>query len=82
MENDVSGRHSVEGDFIRQEEIELVQDLISELPDRLRIPLILYYTLEMKISEIASMLDLPQGTVKSRLHAARHEVKKGFLSYE
>jgi len=49
---------------------------VGELDDRHRIPLLLFYTEEMKISQIAAVLKLPEGTIKRRLHEARQMLKK------
>ena len=73
---------SLEEDFLRQTEKELVQSLVAQLPEKYRIPLILFYSLEMDIVEIAKTLALPPGTVKSRLFHARQEIKKGWEKHE
>lgn len=73
---------NVEGDVLRQVEKEFVQSLVGDLPERYRIPLILFYNAEMSITEIAKTLGLPAGTVKSRLFCARQEIKKGWQKYE
>ncbi len=52
--------------------------LANALPDKFRVPLIMYYSAELGIAEIASSLKLPEGTVKSRLHKARKLIKKGW----
>jgi RNA polymerase sigma-70 factor (ECF subfamily) len=44
---------------------------VSELPEALREAVTLFYFEERSISEVARMLDLPEGTVKSHLHRAR-----------
>ena len=49
---------------------ELVRDVVTELPDHLREILILAYFHQFPYKEIAQMLSIPLGTVKSRLHAA------------
>ena len=49
---------------------ELVRDMVTELPDHLREILILAYFHQFPYKEIAQMLSIPLGTVKSRLHAA------------
>ncbi|NLX13505.1 MAG: sigma-70 family RNA polymerase sigma factor [Phycisphaerales bacterium] len=54
----------------RSEEDELVRSLVSDLPDHFREVLILCYYHQFPYKEIAEMLDVPLGTVKSRLHAA------------
>ncbi len=43
---------------------------VDRLPDHLRLTVILAYYQGLKYREIATVLDIPVGTVKSRLHAA------------
>jgi len=43
---------------------------LDALPDRLREALVLRYYEDRSEAEIAEILDIPRGTVKSRLHAA------------
>lgn len=57
-------------DLEKQETRELVQDVVDALPDHLREVLLLAYFNHFAYKEIASMLSIPLGTVKSRLHAA------------
>ncbi|GIW86895.1 MAG: DNA-directed RNA polymerase sigma-70 factor [Isosphaeraceae bacterium] len=47
-----------------------VQAALKKLPDTLRETLILAYFQDLKYREIAEVLKIPVGTVKSRLHAA------------
>ncbi|MHC4294033.1 MAG: RNA polymerase sigma factor [Planctomycetota bacterium] len=47
-----------------------VQSIVKEMPDNLRVVLLLSYFHEFPYKEIAEILALPLGTVKSRLHAA------------
>ena len=44
---------------------------IAELPEAQREVITLFYLEERSITEVARMLDLPEGTVKSHLHRAR-----------
>ncbi len=53
-----------------QELRERVRDVAASLPDHLREILILAYFHRFPYKEIADMLEIPLGTVKSRLHAA------------
>ena len=55
--------------------IDLVSVLVR-LPSESRSVLSLYYLEGFGIAEIASSLGIPEGTVKSRLHAARAAFKK------
>ena len=47
-----------------------VKDSIDRLPDSLKQTLVLAYYQDLKYREIAEILKIPVGTVKSRLHAA------------
>jgi RNA polymerase sigma-70 factor (ECF subfamily) len=53
-----------------------VVDAIDRLPDPSRAILALHYLEGRRIAEIATILDVPPGTVKSRLHHARHQLKQ------
>ncbi|NLO84830.1 MAG: sigma-70 family RNA polymerase sigma factor [Clostridiales bacterium] len=48
-----------------------LQGEIDALPDKLRVPLVLYYFEGYAIKEVATLLSLHAGTVKNRLHQAR-----------
>ena len=56
-----------------------VMDTIDELAGNDRQILLLYYFEEMKQSEIAHRLDIPLGTVKSRLNTARRNFRELYL---
>src|SRR5262249_44520408 len=49
----------------------LLRALVNRLPDRYRRSLVLYYYEDRSISEVADMLGIPEGTVKTSLHRAR-----------
>jgi RNA polymerase sigma-70 factor (ECF subfamily) len=71
---------STEDDFMLREEQVFVRRLVEALPEKLKIPTVLYYTNEMSVADIASALKLPEGTIKSRLHRARKIIEKGLAS--
>lgn len=56
---------------IASEAKRLVQDALMELPVSLRAPLVLHELEGMQYHEVASLLKLPVGTVKSRIFRAR-----------
>jgi RNA polymerase sigma-70 factor (ECF subfamily) len=61
------------GPFDRLESTEQAEELrraVDRLPDSLRKVLLLVYYQSLKYREAAEILDIPVGTVKSRLHAA------------
>ena len=55
-----------------------VQSAFDSLSKELRAVFILYFH-GYKISEIATVLDIPEGTVKSRAHRARKKLQQDFL---
>lgn len=67
---------SAEERMISREEKELVQGAVRDLPDKYRLPVLLFYMEEIKISGIAKILGIPEGTVKSRLYKAKKLLKK------
>ena len=66
-----------EDDLIKSEEIRELNYSISRLSRLHREVIIMYYLRKMKITDIARALDVPEGTVKGRLHDAKSEIKKG-----
>ena len=52
-----------------------LQNVMNRLPEPGRAVLTLYYLEGLPIAEIARVLRIPEGTVKSRLHTARSELK-------
>lgn len=57
--------------MIVREEAQAIAEAVRELPVRQRTVVALYYYQECSVSEIAGMLGIMEGTVKSRLHTAR-----------
>lgn len=66
---------------VENEERGMLWKAIDALDDRYRIPLLLYYMEEQSIAELAELLSIPQGTVKSRLHKARQLLEKELEDY-
>jgi RNA polymerase sigma-70 factor (ECF subfamily) len=53
----------------------LVRQALAELPEEFRTALILKEMDELKYEEIAEILNVPIGTVRSRIHRARQELR-------
>jgi RNA polymerase sigma-70 factor (ECF subfamily) len=49
---------------------------MAQLPQEQRAMLSLHYLDGMSVTEIGRVLDVPAGTVKSRLHHARNHLKR------
>jgi RNA polymerase sigma-70 factor (ECF subfamily) len=56
--------------------IERLRRALARLPDDCRAILSLRYLQEAQVGEIARILEVPEGTVKSRLHHARNQLRK------
>jgi RNA polymerase sigma-70 factor (ECF subfamily) len=74
-----SGRHGARDGAQRQSRSDLRRDLdvaIAALPDRYRAVVTLYYLEDVSYPEIADILDLPLGTVKTHLHRAKRLLRE------
>ena len=76
MANVESNDAGPEEKTVKMEQEITVRNALGTLKDTMRIPLILYYYREFSLNEISEMLEIPGGTVKSRLAAGRSQLKK------
>lgn len=53
-----------------------LHDALLQLDEKLRLPILLHYIEGFQISEIAQILRLPQGTVKTRMLRGRRELRE------
>ena len=54
--------------------------LVDNLPEAQRSVLLLYYMRDFSQKEIAAFLEIPLGTVKTRLHHARNRIRKRMIA--
>lgn len=59
----------------RSSEQRLMQAALREIPLQSQLVLELFYWEELSVAELATVLEIPEGTVKSRLHRARAQLK-------
>jgi RNA polymerase sigma-70 factor, ECF subfamily len=55
---------------------ETIQKEISKLPEKYRSVIVLRYIEELSLNEISEILDLPLGTVKTRIHRGREALRQ------
>lgn len=67
---------SAEEEYEAKRKYEILMKHINSLPDKLKIPMVLFYFQQMKYADIAHILKIPEGTIKSRLSAAKAKLKK------
>ncbi len=60
----------------------LVENILTKIDDDLKTITVLYYYNDYSVNEIAMILDIPEGTVKSRLSRARSKIYEIIKSEE
>lgn len=73
---DGGSRNPVEEQYLEAELRHQVRQAVGELEEKYRVPIYLYYTLQLSGAEISKILKIPEGTVKTRLHKARKILKE------
>jgi RNA polymerase sigma-70 factor (ECF subfamily) len=63
-------------DLERKETGRLVREAVASLPEKFRTPLVLRDIQELSYEEIGEIMELPEGTVKSRINRGRLRVKE------
>ncbi len=74
----VDGRWSPEEHLAAGDERELLRQMIDALPEKLRRPLVLSAIEEMTSVEVAEVMGIPEGTVRTRVMRAKAELKRRF----
>jgi len=65
-----------------REQWRVLQQAIDALSPRHRAVVVMYYLEGLSLKEIAYVMDVPEGTVKSRLHYARERLRKAVVEQE
>lgn len=71
-----SAEPSPEERVTRQETDTAVRTAVDNLPEKLKIVVLLFYMEDLSTAQISQTLKIPAGTVLSRLHQARKKLKK------
>lgn len=71
-----------EEEMIKSEQDAYIRKCVDALPEKNRLVVLLYYMENLKIKEIAGVLKVPQGTVKSRLHQAKAILSEKLKDYQ
>jgi RNA polymerase sigma-70 factor (ECF subfamily) len=66
--------------LVVEERASAIRRLVLTLPRRYQEPLVLFYFQEMNIAETATVLGIPEGTLKARLHRGRELLKRRLAS--
>jgi RNA polymerase sigma-70 factor (ECF subfamily) len=76
-----SGNDSPETEVVQRVQIEAIREAIAQLPEEYRATLVLADLNEFSYQEVSDMLQIPLGTVRSRLSRGRRLVQKALWSY-
>ncbi|MCO7177067.1 RNA polymerase sigma factor SigW [Sporolactobacillus kofuensis] len=66
--------------MMRKETEEMVQLEIRKLPEKYRSAVILKYIEDLSLKEISEVMDIPVGTVKTRIHRGREMLRKSITA--
>lgn len=72
----VPGKNLPDAAVERNDEWERVQKAVTSLPLPQRVVIVMYYLNDLSLQEIADILQVPVGTVKSRLYYGRLTLKR------
>ena len=78
-ENDIdipSGEQMTEEMIVKQEACLIIQKSVKQLPNKYKLPILLFYMEDLEIMEVSQILNLPEGTVKSSIHRAKKILKQ------
>ncbi len=76
------------GEFVPHEKLDNIEtqkmifNIVSELPEKHKSVILMYYYSDMSVESIAKALHISEGTVKSRLSYARDKIEKKIRAYE
>ncbi len=76
MMNSLRDSTDIAAEAEQKELFKSVRRIVGELPEKLRIVTYMFYYLDMSVNDISAELDIPSGTVKSRLNRSRSQIKK------
>ena len=69
-------KYNPEPEAERHDDLRLMQKAIDTLPFSQRVVIVLYYLNDLSLQEIGDILSVPVGTVKSRLHYGRENLRR------
>jgi RNA polymerase sigma-70 factor, ECF subfamily len=73
-------KNTISQTVILEEELQQLQQAVARLPLPQRTVVVLYYLNDLSIQEISEILEIPAGTVKSRLHYGREALKSHLIT--
>ena len=75
----LSGEHNIEAEFLRAELKNNICDVLNTLDEKIRLPLTKFFFEGLSYKEISDCMNIPMGTVMSRIARAKVHLKKELL---
>ena len=79
---DITDEASIEVELDMKDLHDALRDILRKLPEPYAVLFSLHYEEELTVPQIAQITDLPEGTVKSRLHKTMQIIKQNLKQYE
>lgn len=79
---DITDDANFEVDLEMKDLHDALREVLRKLPEPYAMLFSLHYEEELTIPQIANIVDLPEGTVKSRLHKTMNIIKQNLKQYE
>ncbi len=73
--------HFANGEVLKRLSSDTVKTAVDQLPDNFKMVAILFYVEEFSYQEIANIVGCPKGTVMSRLHRVRKQLRTQLSAY-
>ena len=79
---DITDEASIEVELDMKELYDALREVLRKLPEPYAMLFSLHYEEELTVPQIAQITELPEGTVKSRLHKTMNIIKQNLKLYE
>ncbi len=79
---DITDEACIEVELDMKDLHDALRDILRKLPESYAMLFSLHYEEELTVPQIAQITDLPEGTVKSRLHKTMQIIKQNLKQYE
>ena len=79
---DITDEASIEVELDTKDLHDALRDILRKLPESYAMLFSLHYEEELTVPQIAQITNLPEGTVKSRLHKTMQIIKQNLKQYE
>ena len=80
IDYEISTKGSPESDYLKKEQAIMLKEVVNNLPDMYKIPIVLYHQQGLSYQEIADVIEEPLSKVKNRIFRGRKMLKEAIIS--